>query len=497
MPLAPHGPAGPPKHDARVRLDSWKEIADYLGRGERTAKRWEAERALPVHHVPGGGHGSVYAYTAELDEWLLSEKRDHTQSSAETPVLPGASPIASASNADSIPTPAKPAIPAKRREPGSAWRILLYALLFLALALIAVYLVSVRTTSAYTPSFLRSFLAPAKSEHAPGHTDLERRLAHDLYLRGRFEWNKRTPDSLNRALDYFTQAVVHDPTNAQAYVGLADTYNLLREYTLMPEGEALTRGIAASKKAIELDDTLADAHRSLAFGEVWGNWDFQTAQKKFHRAIELNPNDPVTHLWFANAFASPEWYPVCLREVDRAQELDPGSYAILVDKGLLLFHAGQKQKGLELVQQVENADPGFLSPHRYLASMYLTLRDYPNYLIESEKTAELTHDSVLKEITAAAKGGYQRDGERGLMRDLYGSQKKFHSEGKFPATLLARTCARLGKKQEARSKKQEARSKKQEARSKKQEARSKKQEARSKKLFTCCRKHTTTTKAPS
>jgi tetratricopeptide (TPR) repeat protein len=163
----------------------------------------------------------------------------------------------------------------------------------------------------------------------------------------------------------------------------------------------------------------------------------------------LNPRDPITHLWFANSFASPEWYPICLREIDRAQELDPSSHAILADKGLLLFHAGQRQKGLELVQQVENADPDFLSTHRYLASMYLTLSDYPHYLIESDKTADLTHAPVLKETTAAARAGFRRDGQRGLFRDLYESQKEFYVHGSLLPTLLARTCARMGKKQEA------------------------------------------------
>jgi tetratricopeptide (TPR) repeat protein len=124
-----------------------------------------------------------------------------------------------------------------------------------------------------------------KAGNARTAVNPEKQLAHDLYLRGRFEWNKRTPDSLNRALDYFTQSIVHDPANAQAYVGLADTYNLLREYTLMLEDQAYKRAIAAARKAIQLDDSLAEAHRSLAFDEVWGNWDFQTGEREFQRAI--------------------------------------------------------------------------------------------------------------------------------------------------------------------------------------------------------------------
>jgi Tfp pilus assembly protein PilF len=442
MPPAPHGTPSPQKIP-RVRLDSWKEIADYLNKGERTAKRWEAERSLPIHHVPGGGHGSVYAFIAELEEWLLSEKPkngnsypDPGEPAVGEPVSPAIAPRPGVSTA----------VSQSRKRSGPLWRAAPYALLTIAVTLVVTHLVDIHATAAYPP-FLRSLLStksPAASLSNP-----DQHLAHELYLRGRFEWNRRTPESLNRALDYFTQAVVHDPADAEAYVGLADTYNLLREYTLMPENEAYERAIAAAKKAIELDDSLAEAHRSLAFGEIWGNWDFAAGLREFQRAIALNPRDPVTHLWFANAFSAPGWYPVCLREMDRAQELDPASHAILADKGLMLFHAGQTRQGLELVQQVERIDPEFLSPHRYLASMHMTLGNYPDFLGESEKAAELSRDQMLKYTTAAAKAGFRRDGERGLFQDLYLAQKKLYLEGKLPGTILAITCARMGRKEEA------------------------------------------------
>jgi len=451
MPTAPHGTSSPSIAARRVRLDSWKEIADYLSKGERTAKRWESERSLPVHHVPGGGHGSVYAFTAELDEWLLSQKPRDAASSRQTGGQPHTNGglTAKKSQTESLPESATAVVPSPLKKRSSQFvHLLAYAVLSLGILFIATYFLNLQTTSAYT-SYLRSLWAKTRPGSSSAIADPEKQLAHELYLRGRFEWNQRTPESLNRALDYFTQAIVHDPGNAQAYVGMADTYNLLREYTLMPENEAYKRAIAASKKAIELDDSLPEAHRSLAFGEVWGNWDFEAAEREFQRAIELNPRDSITHLWFANAFAAPGWYPVCLREIDRAQELDPASHAILADKGLMLFHAGRTQQGLELVKQVELTDPEFLSPHRYLASMYMTLRNYPNFLLESEKAAELSRDRVLEETTAAAKAGFQRDGEHGLFHELYLAQKKSCAENKLPGTFLAVTCVRLGKKEEA------------------------------------------------
>lgn len=114
----------------------------------------------------------------------------------------------------------------------------------------------------------------------------------------------------------------------------------------------------------------------------------------------------------------------------------------------MLFHAGKTKQGLELVKQVELTDPEFLSPHRYLAMMYMSLHDYPDFLAESEKAGEISRDAVVKDTTAAARKGYQRDGERGLFRDLYLAQKKSHEEGKLPGTFLAITCAQSGKKRE-------------------------------------------------
>jgi hypothetical protein len=113
------------------------------------------------------------------------------------------------------------------------------------------------------------FSRDSKPARAP-ISESERPLAHQLYLQGRFEWNKRTPENLNQALDDFTQALIHDPEDAQTYAGLADTYDLLREYSTMPENEAYNRALTASRKTVELDGSLAEAHRSLGFAEVWG-----------------------------------------------------------------------------------------------------------------------------------------------------------------------------------------------------------------------------------
>jgi tetratricopeptide (TPR) repeat protein len=439
-----------------TRLDSWKEIAAYLCRGERTVKRWETDRGLPIHRLPGGGRASVYAYSSELDEWLKSsEARELTPAqedaeNEEVEVFSVADAIA-AENAVSEKR-VSPELVAAKSRPNRKWLLVFAGVVVAAIAGAAVQLIALRSGNLSLSRTVLSLFSknqPKASLTAMAVSDSERNLARDLYLKGRYEWNQRTPDSLNRALDSFTQAIVHDPSYAQAYVGLADTYDLLREYSTMPESDAYQRAVAAARKAVELDDSLAEAHRALAFAEFWGAWDFADAEKEFRRAIELNPKDPVARRWYANSFAMPGRFAECLEQINKAQELDPSSHATLADKGIMLFQAGRTSEGIELLKEVERADPEFRSPHFYMTLISLYLRDYPTYLKEGQRAAEATNDSMLRDIITSAQRGYSREGGRGLLKELYASQKKYYLAGKLPGTTLAKTCVMMGKKQEA------------------------------------------------
>src|ERR1035441_8819561 len=320
-----------------MRLDSWKEIAAYLSKAERTVKRWEKERGLPAHRLPGSGNASVYAYTAELDYWLKSGTALESEPSREyPPEVPQENRSASRTlQADTAPTVTDPKsdVLLPHLEHRRNWLLALSGLLVAGIIGAAVNSPTVRASSERLARLLPGALATTHREsgqHASTPvSDFEKRQAHDLYLKGRYEWNQRTPDSLNRALDDFTQAIVHDPGNAQAYVGLADTYDLLREFSTMPESDAYTRSIAAAKKAIELDDSLADAHRALAFAEWWGKWDFADGEKEFRRAIELNPNDPIVRNWYANILLIQGRFSDALEENAKARDLDPSSHSIL------------------------------------------------------------------------------------------------------------------------------------------------------------------------
>lgn len=435
---------------AEPRLDGWKEIAGHLDRGERTVKRWEADRGLPIYRVPGGGRASVFAFRNELTDWLrsnnvndaeLADSAPEAESTADRESkLPlelteeDATPSASLSP-EAVPhgifskpdIDEAPAIGLKQSHQRSR-----YALIFVSGLLLA-------GTVGLTASHIKWLARRVRPTGSSSVSSADKSLAHDLYLKGRFEWNKRTPDSLERALDDFTEAIVHDPTSARAYSGLSDTYVLMHEYSSLRTREAYTRAIAASKKAVQLDDSLAEAHRSLAFAEVWGSWDFADSAKQFRRAIELDPQDPLTHLWFATAFeGQPGWRAVVLQEFNRAQELDPSSPVILSNKGIWLFEVGERKTGFELESQVERDNPDFVAPHHYLAIMYWILRDYPDFLAESEKAASLKHDDALMEATHDARSGFRKNGEKGLLESLYLTRKRLDPQGNEGGRRLQR-----------------------------------------------------------
>jgi len=275
------------------------------------------------------------------------------------------------------------------------------------------------------------------------------REAEEFYLKGRYYWEKRTPDSLNKAVDSFTQAVVHDPGYAPAYVGLADCYNLLREYTVMPASEAYPRALAAAKKAVELDPQSSEAHASFAFVSFFGMWDTATADREFRRAIDLNPNNAIAHHWYATYLQCLRRYPESLAEIERAQALEPASKSVLADKGNILFNAGRQQDAIALLQQMEENEPDFISPHRYLREIYVLTADYPHYLVEARSEAVLMHDSSALAVVEATERGFASGGGKGLLEALLQQQTKLYERGLLSPYFPAETCSLLGNKQEA------------------------------------------------
>jgi tetratricopeptide (TPR) repeat protein len=422
------------------RLDSWKEIAAFFGRDERTVKRWEKERALPVHRVPGGVRSGVFAYTDELSQWL----KDPAAAEREFPDAPGVGTdgreVSSAAVLEDVdPAISKPVL-VPTAPPGSS-KFAVARILGLLLAILIGFLILKHQIP--RPPTSASAVSNAPLDHHPNPE------AEELYLKGRYFWNKRTPEDLNKALDLFTQAIVRDPSYAQAYVGLADCYNLMREYSVMPPNEAYPRALAAAKKAVELDDNSAEAHNSLAFVTFYWTWDAATAEHEFKRAIALNPGYVAAHHWYATFLMTMRRYPEALLEIETARKLDPSSTPTMADKGLILYWAGQPEEGTAVLNQIETREPTFLSPHLYLAEIYLNGKDYPNYLSETKKVAALRRDITLQSIVSAAEKGFATGGPQGMWESMLPVQKKFYSQGALSPYSLAQTYAQLGEDQEA------------------------------------------------
>jgi TolB-like protein/DNA-binding winged helix-turn-helix (wHTH) protein/Flp pilus assembly protein TadD len=216
--------------------------------------------------------------------------------------------------------------------------------------------------------------------------------AYESYLKGRYFWNKRTPDSLKVALAYFNQAIDEDPTYAQAYSGLADTYALLGDwqYGVMTPKEALPKAKVAAIKALELDNTLSEAHNSLAFCFDAFDWDLQSAGKEFQRSIELNPGYATAHHWYAWHLSLVGRYDEAIEEMRKAKSLDPLSLIINADLAELLVIAHFYDESIIQSRKTIEMDPNFALAHNQLAQAYLQKHMNAEAIAELQKAVELS-----------------------------------------------------------------------------------------------------------
>jgi TolB-like protein/DNA-binding winged helix-turn-helix (wHTH) protein len=192
--------------------------------------------------------------------------------------------------------------------------------------------------------------------------------AYDLYLQGRYHWNKRTPEGFRKALESFQQATETDSGYARAYAGLADTYALMSNYGLAPASEYMPKARAAAQSALQGDDSLAEAHTSLAVIAQDYDWDWQAAEKEYRRAIELNANYATAHQWYAEYLAYQGRFSEALRESEQARELDPLSLIIAADNGAILYFSRQYDRAIARFRSVLGMDPGFTRAHLLISA---------------------------------------------------------------------------------------------------------------------------------
>ena len=212
--------------------------------------------------------------------------------------------------------------------------------------------------------------------------------AYQLYLKGRYYWNKRTEADIRRALDLFRQAIAVDSKYAQAYAGVADCYAVLGAYGLVASDEANTLEGDAASRALQLDDNLPEAHAAMGSyrSDTW-NWNASLAE--YERALQLNPNYATARQWYAETLMNVGRTGDALREVERAKESDPLSLIVNTADGYLHYRARQHDEAVKLLNKTLELDPNFYRAHLYLGEAYESKRMYPEAIAELEKCLRL------------------------------------------------------------------------------------------------------------
>ena len=433
----------------RVRkdiLNGWKEIAGYVCRDIRTVERWEKYRGLPVRRVPGAGRATVYALISEVDQWLASTKLDDsddrpgTTAFAEADERSGATDAAEEGAREAAiraferasQQNAEPEHPEDSIQPvvdPDGWtsifrnhRVLATACFAgtLAVAIAVVWPLIVharRGEAASTASGGRSAGMSTSAAGIPYRSKVPG--VDEVYLSGMYFYEQRTPDSLKTSLQDFTDAIRKDPNYAPAYVGLANTYNLMREYSGMPDNEAYPKAKLAAEHAIALDPKLPQAHASLGFIDFFWSWDAEAAEREFQTALALDPSGALAHHWYGSMLVHQGRFAEALEQLDIAQRLEPTSAAIVSLRAMALGLGGHRDEAVAMLQEIVGKAPSATSTHNVLSTLSLMQpRNLPRYLEENRKVAELRHDDEWLLLNSAAEHAYRTGGEAAMWKSV-------------------------------------------------------------------------------
>jgi serine/threonine protein kinase/tetratricopeptide (TPR) repeat protein len=270
--------------------------------------------------------------------------------------------------------------------------------------------------------------------------------AYQSYLKGRYYWNKRTAESIKKAIEQFQQAIDQDPNYARAYIGLADCYLILEQYAGAPASELYPKAKAYVQRALELDGSLAEAHASLGLinDSLW-LWD--EAEKEYKRAIELNPNYPTAHQWYSIHFDYLARFDEEMVELKRAQQLDPLSLIISTDLEELHLTLGDLNSALEQCQKTIQLDPYYPSGHEDLGSVYLKQGREAEAITEFQRAVELSGRS--SDMLSSLGAGYAIVGKSAKALAVVKELEEKYAKHEAIGQNLARVYANLGDKNQA------------------------------------------------
>ena len=263
--------------------------------------------------------------------------------------------------------------------------------------------------------------------------------AYHLYLKGLFQWNKRTEEDLYKALGFFEQATECDPNYAPAYAGMADAYIMLGEHGSAPALSIMRKARAAASRALEIDAKLAEAHVSLGAVSALYEWKWAEAEQHFRRAIELNPSYPTAHHWYGYDYLAPQGrLPEALAELERAHHLDPLSLIIATSVGTIYDMARQHERAREYYEKVLEMEPRFVRAHLSAGRSYLNQGLCPEAIAMFEKARELMPSSPVP--LALLAHAYNVSGARAEAERLRQALEQYSRTCNVSSYLLARAC---------------------------------------------------------
>lgn len=381
------------EHQSDKRLFGWKVIAAYFGRDRSTVIRWAHDRNMPVHRLPGGKQGSVFAFEHELASWSLHrDDLDTPEIVAPDPDRPHEDrSSADAEPAETIaPDPERAVPPATSRRaialPVGA--LLLIGALALAWPTLAPVVGAGSTLSAELPA------DPA--------------VASD-YVAARDIWARRTPADIAQAIALYRRVIARDPGFAPAYAGLSDAWLTLREYGDIADPQAYHAARAAAEQALRLDPGLAGAHRAIGFIDYWWANDAPAAITAFERAVALDGDDAQTRFWFANMLADLGDHDRARREYDRARLLSPGSRAIETEYAFSHWHAGQDAEASRLLTALAARYPDDATIRDGLAWIHIAGGDIAGFAREYAAMARNRGQPDLLRLSTALDAAVARD----------------------------------------------------------------------------------------
>jgi serine/threonine-protein kinase len=270
--------------------------------------------------------------------------------------------------------------------------------------------------------------------------------AYELYLKGRFQWNKRNAEGLYKAIEFFNQAIEIDPQYASAYAGLADCYNLLDIWAGLPTNETFPRAKAAAQKALAIDDRLAEAHTSLAYAIQTYEWDWATAEREYKRAIELNPNYATAHQWYAELLSAVGRFDEADLQGKKALQLDPMSpiiNAVVAWNGTM---ARRYDAAIEQGRRTTRLFPDFMPGHAYLGLAYLESGKTREAIVAFERSQKLVDIVVVQTWLIRA---HQAAGDTATANRLAAELERRGSRDYLPPYYMAALHAHRGDRDRA------------------------------------------------